>query len=96
MLKHYFVYMLANKPNGTIYIGITNNVQKRTAEHKYNVINGFTKKYGVHKLVYYEIYTDINAAIAREKQLKWWRRNWKIDLIIQKNPGWNDLFTNKF
>lgn len=96
MLKHYFVYMLANKPNGTIYIGVTSNLQKRTTEHKYNLTDGFTRKYGVHKLVYYEIYTDINTAIAREKQLKWWKRDWKIDLIIQKNPSWSDLYNKYF
>ncbi len=89
--KHYYVYILTSKPNGTLYIGVTNNVLKRNFEHKLNLVDGFTKKYNVHTLVYYEMFTDIVEAIKREKQLKWWKRDWKIKLIKQKNPNWNDL-----
>src|SRR5690242_3030054 len=91
MVRHYFVYILASKPNGTLYIGVTNNLGKRTIDHKYSLMDGFTKRYGVHRLVYYEMFTDIKVAIQREKQLKWWKRDWKIDLIRQQNPQWKDL-----
>lgn len=90
-MKYYFVYILANGKNGTLYIGITNNLERRILEHKTGVIEGFTKKHKVHTLVYYEDYGDINEALRREKQLKLWRRDWKIDLIEQKNPMWKDL-----
>lgn len=92
MIKHYFVYILASKQNGTLYIGITNHLTRRTLEHKLRLIDGFTKKYNVHILVYYEIYTDIKEAIHREKQLKWWKRSWKIKLIEETNPNWKDLY----
>ncbi|HUD19821.1 MAG TPA: GIY-YIG nuclease family protein [Patescibacteria group bacterium] len=88
--------MLASKANGTIYIGVTNNLPKRITEHKHDFADGFSKKYRVHRLVYYEMYTDIKEAIHREKQLKWWKRDWKIKLIIEKNPGWNDLYKTIF
>ncbi|MBI3576428.1 GIY-YIG nuclease family protein [Candidatus Gottesmanbacteria bacterium] len=96
MVRNYFVYILANKPNGTLYIGVTNNLGKRTVEHKYGLIDGFTKTYGIHRLVYYEVFTDIKLAIKREKQLKWWKRDWKIDLIKKENPEWKDLYTTIF
>jgi len=91
VIRHYFVYILASKRNGTLYIGVTNNIAIRSLQHKLNISDGFTKKYKVHILVYYEIYTDIKEAIKREKQLKWWRREWKIKLIESKNPKWLDL-----
>ena len=88
----YFVYLLASRRNGTLYPGVTNDVMRRTWEHKSDVIDGFTKKYGVHILVWFETYDDINAAIAREKQIKGWNRAWKIKLIEKYNSGWNDLY----
>ena len=91
-MKQYYVYILASKKNGTIYIGVTGNLLKRVDEHKNNIVQGFTQKYNVHALVYYEQYGDINSAIAREKQLKKWNRQWKINLIEKDNPDWNDLF----
>jgi len=87
----YYVYILASKKNGTLYIGVTNNLHRRVAEHKTSINEGFTKKYHVHTLVYYEIYTDIREAILREKRLKKWNRAWKISLIEKENPQWNDL-----
>jgi putative endonuclease len=83
---------LASKRNGTLYIGVTSNLIKRIYEHKNNLIEGFTKKYNIHNLVYYEITEDVNSAITREKQLKIWKRNWKIELIEKNNPGWKDLY----
>jgi putative endonuclease len=94
-MKYYFVYILASKRNGTLYIGVTNDVERRTYEHKNNVFPGFTQKYGVHMLVYYEMFTDIDDAITREKQLKKWNRAWKIRLIEKHNPKWEDLYTKE-
>jgi putative endonuclease len=88
----YFVYILASRRNGTLYVGVTNDVMRRTWQHKADLVEGFTKKYGVHILVWFEIHGDIHAAIAREKQLKKWNRAWKIKLIEQQNSGWNDLY----
>jgi putative endonuclease len=88
----YFVYMLASRRNGTLYIGVTNDVVRRTYEHMNDLVEGFTKKYGVHRLVWYETHEEANVAIAREKQLKGWNRSWKIKLIEKNNPGWNDLY----
>ena len=88
----YYVYILANKKNGTLYIGVTKDLFKRIYEHKQNLVAGFTKKYNVHKLVYFEAATDIQSAIIREKQLKKWNRNWKIELIEKSNPDWKDLY----
>jgi putative endonuclease len=87
----YFVYILASKRNGTLYVGVTNDLNRRTYEHKEIGIPGFTKRYGVNILVWYEIYDDINAAIVREKQIKGWNRAWKLRLIEKDNSGWNDL-----
>jgi len=84
--------MMASQRNGTLYIGVTSNLIKRTWEHKTNVVEGFTKKYGVHTLVWYEIHETIDSAIQKEKTLKKWRRKWKIDLIESFNPGWQDLY----
>ncbi|MFL9879191.1 GIY-YIG nuclease family protein [Herbaspirillum rhizosphaerae] len=88
----YFVYILASQRNGTLYIGVTGDVVRRVHEHKYGLIPGFTQKYGVKDLVYVEVLDDIVSAIAREKQLKAWRRAWKIELIEKTNPYWNDLY----
>ena len=87
----YFVYILASKKNGVLYIGVTNDLERRRLEHKNKKIKGFTSKYNVDKLVYFEQFTDIIEAIKREKQLKKWNRQWKIDLIEDENPGWKDL-----
>ncbi|MBQ4820730.1 GIY-YIG nuclease family protein [Aquimarina sp. MMG016] len=94
MLKpnhQYAVYILTNKKNGTLYIGMTNNLERRVFEHKNKLTEGFTKKYGLDRLVYFEIYQYVNDAIKREKQLKKWKRQWKIDLIEEENKDWNDL-----
>lgn len=87
-----YTYIIANKRNGTLYIGVTGNLAKRIYEHKEKLVDGFSKKYGLDRLVYYEIYEDIQPAIQREKQLKKWNRSWKIELIEKKNPNWNDLY----
>jgi len=83
---------MASKKNGTLYTGITNDLIKRVYEHKNNLVPGFTNKYTVHDLVYYEHTTEIETAIKREKQLKKWNREWKIRLIEEKNPDWKDLY----
>ena len=90
-MKNYYVYMLTNKPRGTLYIGVTNNLARRVYEHKNELFPGFTKKYGLKMLVYVQQYEDIEAAISLEKRLKGWHRQWKINLIEQQNPGWFDL-----
>ena len=86
------VYILASGRNGTLYIGVTSDLFRRVWEHKNDLIEGFTRKYGVHQLVYYEMHTDMLAAITREKQLKKWNRAWKLELIEEKNPQWKDLW----
>ncbi len=86
------VYILSNKKNGTLYIGITSNLLKRIYEHKNSFVEGFTSKYNLTKLVYFEMHNDITEAIRREKQLKKWYRDWKIALIEKENPNWNDLY----
>ena len=91
-MKHSYVYILASKKNGTLYIGVTSNLVKRVYEHKNNLVEGFTKKYHVHTLVYYEVFEDIEEAIKWEKRLKKWNRKWKIELIEKKNPNWDDLY----
>ncbi|NOZ64601.1 MAG: GIY-YIG nuclease family protein [Caldiserica bacterium] len=92
MGKQYYVYILASKKNGTLYTGITSNLIRRVYEHKNNLIEGFTKKYNVHQLVYFEVVEDVNAAIHREKCIKKWKRAWKIELIEKNNPEWKDLY----
>jgi putative endonuclease len=87
-----YVYILANGKNGTLYIGVTSDLIKRINEHKNNAVDGFTKKYSVHTLVYYEVFEDIVSAIEREKQIKNWQRKWKIELIEKENIEWKDLF----
>lgn len=86
----YYVYILTNKTNKVMYVGITNDLQRRLYEHKNEQIDGFTKKYHVHKLVYYEEYSEVNDAIAREKQLKHWVRAKRNSLVESKNPDWDD------
>ncbi|KKS39668.1 MAG: Endonuclease [Candidatus Kuenenbacteria bacterium GW2011_GWA2_42_15] len=88
---NYYVYILASSKNGTLYIGITNDLIRRLYEHKNNLVKGFTSKYKVHNLVYFEETDDIAEAIRREKQLKGWNRKWKIALIEKDNPNWDDL-----
>jgi putative endonuclease len=88
----YYTYILANERNGTLYIGVTNNLIKRVYEHKNGLADGFTKKYNIHMLVYFETVEDIQSAIIREKQLKKWERNWKLALIEKNNPVWKDLY----
>ena len=94
MSKNYYVYILANERNGTLYIGVTNNLVRRVYEHQNGLVDGFTKKYKVKMLVYFESTEDIISAIAREKALKKWSRSWKISLIQSVNPEWNDLSTD--
>ena len=91
-MKSYYVYILASKRNGTLYIGVTNDLIKRIYEHKNDLVEGFTKKYQVHQLVYYEETSDIQSAITREKQMKKWNRKWKLELIESTNPEWKDLY----
>ncbi|MFH1255016.1 MAG: GIY-YIG nuclease family protein [bacterium] len=89
--KQYYVYLLASKRNGTLYIGVTSNLSDRMNKHKKAMYDGFTKKYKIGKLMYYEIYGDVREAISREKQLKNWKREWKIKLIEKDNSIWRDL-----
>jgi len=88
----YYTYITASRHNGTLYIGVTSDLVKRTYEHKQKFVKGFSQKYNIDKLVYFEQHLDIKSAIAREKQLKKWNRAWKIKLIEKENPNWNDLY----
>jgi putative endonuclease len=90
--KSYFVYILASKRNGTLYIGVTGDLIRRVYQHKNKTADGFTKQYEVDKLVYFEETTEVESAIVREKQLKKWNRKWKLDLIEKSNPKWEDLY----
>jgi putative endonuclease len=92
MGRQFYVYILLSKRNGTLYIGVTSELVKRIWQHKSKLAKGFTEKYGVDKLVYYEVHTNAENAILREKQLKKWNRFWKLRLIEEKNPNWKDLF----
>ncbi len=87
-----YVYLLASKPRGTLYIGVTNDLARRVWEHKTKAVTGFTLKYDVTRLVYFEKYEDAISAITREKQMKKWRRAWKVSLIESANPHWSDLY----
>ena len=91
MNKQFYIYILTNKNNNVLYIGVTNGLSRRIFEHKNKLVDGFTKKYNVSKLVFYEIAHDARSAIKREKQLKNWHREWKINLITKYNPEWKDL-----
>jgi putative endonuclease len=86
------VYILASQRNGTLYIGVTSDLIKRVWEHKHDVVEGFTKKYRVHTLVWYEVHEDMTSAIGREKAIKEWNRQWKLELIEAINPEWRDLY----
>jgi putative endonuclease len=88
----YYVYILASQRNGTLYTGVTNDLVRRVYEHKNDLIEGFTKKYRVHDLVYFEQHEDIESAITREKQLKKWNRAWKLERIEKSNGDWRDLY----
>ena len=86
------VYILANRPNGTLYIGVSSNPIQRMWQHQNDLLEGFTKRYGVHRLVWYEVHESMGSAISREKALKKWNRAWKIELIEKSNPAWADLY----
>ena len=90
--KKYYIYLLAGQRKGTLYIGITSDLIKRIYQHKNNQVDGFTKRYGVHSLVYFEEILEATEAIRREKQIKAWKRDWKIELIEKNNPNWEDLY----
>jgi putative endonuclease len=90
--KQFYVYILASKRNGTLYTGITSNLIQRVWQHKNGIIEGFTQKYNVKILVYYEVYENAESAITREKRIKKWRRAWKLNLIEEMNPQWKDLY----
>ena len=92
MDKHFYVYILASKRNGTLYTGVTSNLAQRVWQHKQNIVKGFTKKYDVKSLVYYETHDSAESAITREKRIKKWRRAWKLQLIEDQNPLWKDLY----
>ncbi len=96
MPKEYWVYIVTNKTRTTLYIGVTNDLQRRVYEHRNELSEGFTKRYKLHHLVFYEACNNITAAILREKQLKKWRRKWKEELIAEQNPGWEDLSSDWF
>ena len=94
MKKDFYVYIMSSQRNGTLYIGVTSNLIKRVYEHKNEVIDGFTRKYGIHVLVYYEKHLSVESAIRREKRLKSWKRQWKLELIEKDNPQWLNLYPN--
>jgi len=87
-----YVYIMTNRRNGTLYIGVTNNLIRRVWEHKHDLVGGFTGRYGLHRLVYFERFSDVREAIMREKRFKKWNRAWKIRLIEEMNPAWRDLY----
>ncbi len=91
-MKNFYVYIVTNKPRGTLYIGVTNNLVRRIYEHRNSLINGFTKRYNLKRLVYFEVFDRVEEAIHREKRLKKWNRQWKIELIEKSNPDWTDLY----
>jgi len=92
----YYVYILASRRTGTLYVGVTNDLVRRVYEHKSDLVDGFTKRCGVHLLVYHENTGDVASAIQREKQIKKWNRAWKIKMIERMNPGWKDLYNEIF
>jgi putative endonuclease len=92
MKENFYVYILSSQRRGTLYVGVTSNLTKRVYEHKNGLVEGFAKKYGVHRLVYYEIAKDAETALSRERQMKKWNRAWKLRLIEKQNPEWADLF----
>jgi putative endonuclease len=92
--RQYFVYIITNKPDGVLYVGMTNNLHRRISEHKLKQVEGFSKKYNLDRLVWFEQTENVHSAIAREKKLKNFHRQWKVDLIEKDNPGWRDLSTD--
>ena len=92
MSKYYWVYIITSSKNGTLYVGVTNDLRRRVHEHKHQMVKGFTQKYCIHHLVYFERHENPESAITREKQIKKWKRLWKIRLINEKNPEWKDLY----
>ena len=94
MHMQYFVYILASKRNGTLYTGVTNNLIKRVYEHRHNLMASFTQAYNVHLLVYFEVHQHIETAIKREKIIKHWKRDWRIELIEKNNKEWKDLYSS--
>lgn len=86
------VYILASKPRGTLYIGVTSDLAQRVWQHKHDLVDGFTKRYGVHRLIWHEVHGTMESAIMREKALKKWNRAWKIELIEKEDPAWADLY----
>jgi len=95
-MKQFYIYILTNKKYGVLYIGVTNNLERRIYEHKNKLVDGFTKKYNLDKLVHFEETESVRAAIEREKQLKKWNRRWKLNLINRDNPEWEDLAEKLF
>ena len=93
-MKQPCVYLLASKKHGTLYVGVTSDLMKRIWEHKHDLVDGFTKQYAVHDLVWFEMHEDMHAAITREKNIKAWKRAWKIELIEKTNPEWIDLYSS--
>ncbi|MBI4838283.1 MAG: GIY-YIG nuclease family protein [Nitrospirae bacterium] len=93
-MKNYYVYILSSKRNGTLYTGITSDIVKRIYEHKNGLVDGFTKKYKIHNLIWYEMHNYAESAINRERQIKKWKRIWKLKLIEEENPQWIDLYEN--
>ena len=93
-MRDYFVYILTNKPRGTLYIGVTNDLVRRMHEHREGVVPGFSKRYGLKQLVYFECFDAPSAAIQREKNMKHWPRAWKLNLVNSANPKWSDLTSN--
>lgn len=91
-MKKPAVYILTSKRNGTLYTGVTSNLHKRIWEHQQGIVEGFTRRYRIHQLVYFELHEDMLAAITREKQIKKWNRAWKLKIIEQQNPNWEDLW----
>ena len=87
-----FVYIMTNRPNGTLYVGVTNDIARRAHEHREGLVEGFTRRYGLKRLVWYEAHETITAAIQREKNMKHWPRTWKVRLILRLNPEWEDLY----
>ncbi|MGH6683759.1 MAG: GIY-YIG nuclease family protein [Pseudolabrys sp.] len=87
-----YIYFLTNRPNGILYVGVTSDIVRRIAEHRAGLVPGFTKRYGLKRLVYFEYFDDIRTAIQREKNIKHWSRTWKVRLILSQNPRWDDLF----
>ena len=92
MERTYYVYLLASRKHGTLYCGVTNEILRRVFDHKSRQVPGFTRKYGIDRLVWFECHGDIGVAIEREKRIKRWKRAWKINLIEENNPDWNDLY----